>query len=380
MTAPSVQAAAADSHGLDGIAHVQVTESFVSDIKSHLPDYNGSYGGALSEHVLTTMITNGRGYASVARRIDGSPLCTTWFEGVDAEGFAVFGLPDARRAPKSSDICHPFSVRRYADGNVELRRGPRRGIGKFLGSTGLTPVVWASLPTSAMQVDGVATGQKPTRADQRKLVGNGLPIFYPGFCKTCPVTIRRHLLQSDDQPGEPRSSGSHIVGSALLGGYEGTATQAYTYRVTYRQRYPELSEFLRALLEKNGEPSARLVYGGVGRRAGLPQNLIWVFDRNGRQLRETEIPATCLQAGQELSAILAYEDSSDLNAWNCGLVMSATISYRNTDTAEPWIQQVAYDAHVPYSLAHHHFSDRLRRVLAARQRLVDSKTYEPEIK
>lgn len=345
-----------------------------------MPDYSRAQDNVLSEHVLTTLISNGRGYASVARSTDGSPLCTSWFEGVDTDGFARFGLPDARRAPRNSGICHPFKIRRYADGNVELRWGPRQAVGRLLGTTGLFPVAWAHLPSERMRVEGATLGKDPERQDQQSLIGSGLPVHYPGFCKSCPITIRRHLLKSSDRPGEPRTAGSHIVGSALLGDYEGHATQAYSYRVSYRHRYPELSEFRLALLERYGEPSVTLPYGGSGPRAVLPKNLLWVFDREGRQLSEPEASSSCLKGGQELRGLFAYEKDSDLNAWNCGLVLTASITYRNTNTTEPWVQQVAYDAHVPFSLAHHHFSDRLRRVLAARQRLVNSQEYTPDIR
>ena len=359
---------------LDGISFSQIPNDAAKHLASRKLHFDPG-GASLGEFILVTVVSQGRGYASLNRRDSGGMVCSVWLEKQLPDGFHQFGFVDADQAPGNSSTCRTFRLRKRAGGSVDIEWQKARGVGRLLSAYALKPVNWSVLPTSQFAAGGLNLGLDDPASQGLGVGGNGTPVHYPGGCRGCKSTLTRRLIRTSDAIGQPRTSGSYVQGRSVLGGYRGRAVSLYNYSLAYRDRYPDVSEFVGFVEKQYGTPSLTLMRDLVLRDMEVPESFIWAFDLDGRKLDADEVQNLCNPHNGRIARVKSYDGDSDLNPWGCGLIFSVDIDYRNTNTTKPWVGKYRAVAHSPWSLSHHHFADRLKRVAEKRQKAVDNERF-----
>lgn len=363
-------------HGLDGITVSLVPDTVASYLEAKHYQNGSKVPKTLSDFVLTTLISNGSGYASIANRRNPIPKCAVWFESVDADGFAVFGIKDANRVYQNSNICKPFKVRKLSDGQLDIRWLNEKGVGKVLRSAPLQPINWQAFPLQKLTAGGLSLGPITAKVeDTRRGGGRGLPVYVA--CKSCNNTLMRHLAVSLENNKQYRLSGDFVSGESLLGGYKGEAVSSYTYRHNYLSGAVELTDFIPAMEKRYGKPSLVLNDAYLETKSEKrPEVLIWGYGLDGQQLSSEETNQQCNPTEQDMRKDLKYDTRKDQSVWACGMIFSISIDYKSIKKPY-WVSKYVVQSYSPSSIFHHHFTDRLTRVLEARERYIQAKKAKP---
>lgn len=379
-----VVASAQAAHNLDGITTSIVPNAFGSYIKSKGKTYNSDM--SLKNIVLTTLISNGQGYASVVTSHDPKYNCTTWFETTDADGFAVFGIKGANRVYKNAGVCSFFRVRKLSDERLDVRWADKKGIGKVRSAAPLQAVNWSVFPLQKLTAGGISLG--PITGEEAKAISRGsraTPVYYPGYnCKSCKNTLNEYSALSLHYNKQLRLRGNFVVGQSLLGGYEGDAVSSYDYEHGYLSGVVELKDFIHMVEEHYGKPSliinreVKMKSDDNSKRETVkrPTVLVWGYGFDGQQLSSDEVSQQCNPISSK-TAFGKYNSSIDQNFWECGVIFSISIDYKSIVANPPWVSKYYVHANSPLSLAHHHFTDRLSRVYEAKERYLKAKSAKP---